>query len=224
MFKLRYLLLLCLTYNILPIRVYAQADSLYNRSFDEKSFEELRNSDTYNYQQEIEPPSNSVLSFLADTLTLLFHFLSTIPGIITLILTIALVVFLAFRSSRARKKKKASIPLPVLSEDVLNEENSLEQLSLSLEQALKENNYKLAIRYNFLIVIKKLDLQKLLKFHLEKTNTQYLKELPEYIKADFSSLSRIFNYTWYGDYPANKEIFMYAKELSHNIYSKSNVA
>lgn len=68
-----------------------------------------------------------------------------------------------------------------------------------LEQA---QNFRWAIRYQFLYVLKKLSDKKIIDWNPEKTNRDYINELKDApLKKHFSDLSHIFDYVWYGEFP-----------------------
>jgi hypothetical protein len=65
----------------------------------------------------------------------------------------------------------------------------------------KSGDFRLAVRYQFLYVLKKLSDKKIIVWNPEKTNKDYVAELKaDYLKADFSKLSYIFDYVWYGEF------------------------
>lgn len=77
-----------------------------------------------------------------------------------------------------------------------------------IEQALLDNNYKLAIRYQYLLVLQFLSKHNLITFQTDKTNADYAMEIEhEYLKGTFLNLSRIYDYTWYGNFEANLNKF-----------------
>jgi len=67
-----------------------------------------------------------------------------------------------------------------------------------LIEAEKAGDYRLAIRYHFLISLHKLAAKNLVQLSAEKTNHQYLQELPSNRRIDFSKLLRIYEYCWFG--------------------------
>lgn len=70
-----------------------------------------------------------------------------------------------------------------------------------IRNAEKENNYRLAIRYQFLSLLKRLADKELLHPATGKTNAAYIRELPVELRQDFSALVRIYEYAWYGRIP-----------------------
>lgn len=64
-----------------------------------------------------------------------------------------------------------------------------------------EKNYRAAVRYQFLWVLKKLSDKKIIDWHLEKTNKDYAEELSKIsIHPSFLDLVKIFDFVWYGEF------------------------
>lgn len=119
-----------------------------------------------------------------------------------------LVVFIIIRSFvdfdsnfwRFKKPKKSSIALTIENEEDIAE-NDFESL---LEHAIKNKDYRLSTRYYYLLLLQKLAEKKLIDYNIDKTNADYLLELKEAkMKDQFSFLSYIYNYVWYGEFPVN---------------------
>ena len=77
-----------------------------------------------------------------------------------------------------------------------------------ISNALKENNYRLATRYLYLKSLKSLASKKLIEWHYDKTNTDYLNEIKDNkIKSLFKRVSYIYDYVWYGEFPIDETSF-----------------
>ena len=69
-----------------------------------------------------------------------------------------------------------------------------------LAGALKNKDYRLAIRYHFLKLLKKLSYKEIIVWHFEKTNTDYHREIKEpSLQSGFKDLSYLYDYVWYGE-------------------------
>lgn len=107
-----------------------------------------------------------------------------------------------------RKNKKLDIAEKELHENI-HEINFPESI------AKFENNgeYRSAIRYQFLYILKKLSDRKIIVWNPEKTNKDYVAELKEpHLKNEFSKLSYIFDYVWYGEFGIDKEDYTRFKQ------------
>ena len=73
----------------------------------------------------------------------------------------------------------------------------------------KSGDFRSAIRYQFLFILKKLSDKKLITWNLEKTNKDYVAELKAlHLKNSFYDLSYIFEYVWYGESSIDEESYM----------------
>ena len=89
-----------------------------------------------------------------------------------------------------------------------------------IKHAENENNYRLAIRYYYLLVLKTLSLRNHIKFEDDKTNNEYLNEIKsKSFSKDFAYISYLYNYIWYGEFPLNINKYNKAKS---NFYSFLN--
>jgi len=81
-----------------------------------------------------------------------------------------------------------------------------------IDSAEEENNFRLAIRYYFLLALKNMSLKNIIKIEEDKTNSEYLSEInnTELVKK-FSAILYLYNYTWYGEFDINKLQYKTAK-------------
>ncbi|WP_166965007.1 ATP-grasp domain-containing protein [Yeosuana marina] len=78
--------------------------------------------------------------------------------------------------------------------------------------AESNNDYRLAIRYYYLLVLKTLSIKNHIKFEEDKTNAEYLNEInSKPFCTTFSYVSYLYNYIWYGKFPLNIEQYTKAK-------------
>lgn len=97
---------------------------------------------------------------------------------------------------------------------MLAQEEDISQIDLQalIDNALKQSDYRLAVRYMFLKVLKDLSGRNLIQWHFDKTNNDYLRELSsQQLQGEFRTVSRLYNYIWYGEFPINKERFVKAQ-------------
>lgn len=102
-----------------------------------------------------------------------------------------------------KKNKKVTIKDEELHENI-HEINFPESI-LKFE---KSGDFRSAVRYQFLFVLKKLSDKKLITWNPEKTNKDYVAELKAaHLKDDFFNLSYIFDYVWYGEFSISEESY-----------------
>lgn len=86
-----------------------------------------------------------------------------------------------------------------------------------IKNAENNNDYRLAIRYYYLLVLKTLSLKNHIKFVDDKTNNEYLDELSNKpFSKDFAYTSYLYNYIWYGEFPLNDVKYNKAKHNFSN--------
>jgi hypothetical protein len=85
----------------------------------------------------------------------------------------------------------------------------LEQL---IQQTKTAGDYRLAVRYYYLSLLKKLSFREIITWHWDKTNTDYLYEIKDStLRKDFEYLSYVYDHSWYGDFPVDEKAFAKAE-------------
>jgi hypothetical protein len=86
-----------------------------------------------------------------------------------------------------------------------------------IEKAISQHNYRLAVRLLYLKCLKQLSDNNLIQWQIDKTNSAYLHELtnPEQ-QQTFGSITKQFEYVWYGDFAIDKEAFGNINQLFQN--------
>lgn len=99
-----------------------------------------------------------------------------------------------------------------LNDDITAENIENADIDALISQAENDTNYRLAIRYYYLLTLKTLSRNKLIKFEEDKTNAEYLSELQHttHSKA-FGYISYLYNYIWYGEFPVDLKAYQKAK-------------
>ncbi|MGC1514839.1 MAG: hypothetical protein WA810_04630 [Maribacter sp.] len=86
-------------------------------------------------------------------------------------------------------------------------------LNLLLKEALEHADYRLAIRYQFLLILQKLSKQEVIQWHFEKTNSDYLNEITEtHLRVAFKKVMYLYDYIWYGE--QHIDVLNYQKSVS----------
>jgi hypothetical protein len=103
-----------------------------------------------------------------------------------------------------KKNKKVHIKDEELHENI-HEINFPE----SILQFERSGDFRSAVRYQFLFILKKLSDKKLIVWNPEKTNKDYVAELKApHLKNAFYDLSYIFEYVWYGEFSITEESYL----------------
>lgn len=98
-------------------------------------------------------------------------------------------------------------------QDVSEEDIHQMDFRLLTQDTKRAGNYRLAIRYYYLWLLKKLSANEIIDWHWDKTNSDYLYEIKNTIlKKDFEYLSYVYDYSWYGDFPIDEAAFAKAEK------------
>ena len=156
-------------------------------------------TETFKEKEEEEPEKNR------NSANWNFALIGGIIKFVIIALGIGLIVFILVKvlsadSLFAKKDKKISGKTAIYDLEEI-EENLLEtELDGSIQKAIDDGNYALAIRLYYLSIIRELSLAKKLDWKKEKTNFQYLKELNNHpLKDSFKNATNVFERIWYGE-------------------------
>ena len=105
-----------------------------------------------------------------------------------------------------KKGEKLSKPIQEDGETLNPHEKPLDALEEELARHLKNNDFRAAVRVQYLITLKNLVEKELIKWQNEKTNYHYQRELSgNKVHADFRYVISVFERVWYGLYYINSE-------------------
>jgi len=135
-------------------------------------------------------------------------FFSSIFGIIFWVLAIGLFGYLVYRlflsnsSFLSRNRKKIASDIAVV------EEENASDPDLLLRNAIRNGNYRLAVRYLYLQLLQRLSEKKFIELNSNKTNYEYVMEVRRHKFAnEFASLTLQYEYVWYGEYTVDERLF-----------------
>lgn len=87
-----------------------------------------------------------------------------------------------------------------------------------IEDALNNKQYRLAIRYHYLFVLKQLTDAEQIDYEFDKTNTDYLNEITnKNLKTGFTNITRIYDFIWYGNFSITQKDYVKAKAQFNEI-------
>ncbi len=129
---------------------------------------------------------------------------------ISLLVLAGLIIFLVIKFSGAGvlalfTGKGRSVPLPYSeSAENIHEIN----FDAEIENAVRNRDYRLAVRLSYLKCLKRLSDSGLIAWQIDKTNSDYISELINSGKQDkFKLLTRQFEYIWYGEFKIDQATF-----------------
>ncbi|WP_209405446.1 DUF4129 domain-containing protein [Pseudozobellia sp. WGM2] len=216
--------------------LYGQQDST-TVSYDEVTLEiqEITNADLqkyridpdFNYEIVTSDPTwwNDFTAWLGNVLLRVFEsifgmekasgflsmFLELVPYLLLILLIYLLIKFFLKLNANNLKHTKGSKNLVNLSEEehIIKNEN----IQKLINDAVATKNFRLAIRYYYLYVLRLLSEKDLIVWELQKTNNDYLKEIElENLKQQFSKITRLYDYIWYGDFAIDESKFQRAEK------------
>lgn len=81
-----------------------------------------------------------------------------------------------------------------------------------LKETLSAGQKRISIRYYYLWLLKKMSEKGIIEWDIEKTNSDYLYEIKnETRREEFTYLSYLYNYIWYGEFELDEATFEKAK-------------
>lgn len=76
-----------------------------------------------------------------------------------------------------------------------------EDINALIQEAINQKNYRLAIRYYYLLSLKHLTEADTIDWQPQKTNEDYINEISEqHLKFDFENITKIYDFVWYGEF------------------------
>lgn len=146
---------------------------------------------------------------------------------IIVFLIIGAIIYMLARFGFLGEKNKKNISIPF---DINKEPTDINDLDIDplLIAALKNKDYRLAIRLKFLALLQLLNNNKRIIWKRNKTNREYIYELKDFkFHVMFRQLCLIYESAWYGNYPINEAGYQIAVEkfahISIQITDKAHV-
>lgn len=94
---------------------------------------------------------------------------------------------------------------------IINEEGTQitgADLAVLLQEEISSGNFNKAVRILFLQTIQQLASHDLISLHLEKTNSDFLREIKDArLREKFRELTRIYEFLWYGNQAVDRSWF-----------------
>ncbi|MEZ4811415.1 MAG: DUF4129 domain-containing protein [Allomuricauda sp.] len=133
------------------------------------------------------------------TLLLLEYIIYGLMGLLVVYLLIRIFINEKFNAIFSKKAK------PILDIDLTERHIETIDLDALMEAALKEKDYRLAVRYQFLKILKSLSQKSIIEWHFDKTNMDYEREIGEvHLQREFRKASYLYENIWYGEQPIDE--------------------
>lgn len=199
------------------------------RNFDQSAINEYKADDTFDYG--VRPKAELTLwqrfkLWVNRILQKIFYFGTDTPigQVIVYILLAAGLIYAGYKlltihgSKVLYGQRNSGLPYDLHQEDI--HEMDFETL---INEAVANNNYRLAIRLVYLYALKQLADKHLIDWQPGKTNYDYASELKtQELKAEFNELSYYFDYAWYGDFEVNQSLYEKVKATFNQWKAKIN--
>ncbi len=210
------------------LRVKYDTESLEVQHIGEEDLIKFKNDPKFDYEVVASDPTwwddfktwlgNLFLRFfewifgIEEAAGALAVFLRILPYILLALLLFLLVRFFINVNSSAPANSNSKSPFVGLSEEEHIIKN--EDIQVLIQKAVKEKNYRLAIRYYYLYILQLMSAQEVIDWQLQKTNHDYEKEIkkPDLKKA-FTKITLLYDYVWYGDFSIDESQYQKAEVI-----------
>jgi hypothetical protein len=185
------------------------------RHFDTLELHAYKTNPEYNYENDPKYDSDLwgyikglISSFIrnllgdkgADTFWNMFEYALVIMGVIFLLYALA-------RLNRSPVFQKESKDREFDLEEI-DEDSSDEKLESILKIALEQSNFRVAVRVQFLKILKLLDQHQIIIWKDFKTNADFASEIESSsLKESFKELRWVYENIWYGEFAINQDYY-----------------
>ncbi|PQJ81737.1 hypothetical protein [Polaribacter glomeratus] len=191
---------------------YAKSTEISKERTFSSNLNETYSDKDFQYKENVPKKNDNSAPINLGIVNAFVFFMSQIfPFVLAgIIIFIILKIVLGFdfqfwKTNNTSKRKKVKL----IYEDEDIHEIDLETL---LRQAIEQKEFRLAIRYYYLTSLKCLSSKKIINYHKDKTNSDYIFEIQnEELKSKFSYLSYVYTYVWYGEFSVDENNFVAAQ-------------
>jgi hypothetical protein len=225
---LLYIVLICFSVSAYaqknPAKIRIDTSTVVQKKFDENNLENYRNDTAFKYEVIDKGPSlyaqiaewftrllRKIFSWFFEDVEapvgFLMPILKILPYIIAAIVLYLIVNFFLKINVRtlSRKKRNREI-VHITNEEALLNSKDLPKL---IQLAIEEQNYRLAIRYQYVLLLQQLSNKEMIVWEQQKTNEDYIREVqPKNIQIAFEEITRFYDFVWYGNFEIGYEEYL----------------
>lgn len=212
-------------------------------SLNKEAIENYKNNPDFNYQPPEETDNwwRQFTNWIGDLITRFFRWLGNVwhsfwewilPGsqgsvlwsfvihvlpYIILAVFVGFIVWLFFKLNPGAKlmKSKAKPDVFFTEEEEIIKTRDIQKL---IDKAVRKQNYRLAVRYYYLLILKRLTDTELIEYEFDKTNSDYFAEITsEKLNLGFRKATTIYDYIWYGNFTVTETDFNKAQSIFTNL-------
>lgn len=181
-----------------------------------EDLKQYTNNDDFNYEETVADEDSLWVKFKRWVISLLMRLLSfffgmdAASGILWFIIRVvpyiilAVLIFLLLRVFLKMNSRNLLYGEQKKSEILFTDEEQIiknEDINALITEAVKQQDYRLAIRYYYLLAIKELSQHNIIEWQQQKTNKDYIKEIQtNTLQTQFEKITRIYDYVWYGEF------------------------
>jgi hypothetical protein len=177
----------------------------------------------YEYKAAAKNAWDRFLDWLGDLIDSLFRFSTngvsgTVVGIIFKIVMFGIIAFAIYLIVKSILNKEGQWIFGKNSNKTMLQYNEIERnlhlidFDKLIANCLNNNENRLAVRYYYLYLLKKMSAAGLIVWDIEKTNSDYIFEIKnQERKSQFEYLSYLYNNIWYGEFELDQPTFDKAK-------------
>lgn len=211
--------------SIVPVQAVVQSDTVQFRECKfERSFKENYTGDDFVYERKSAGLSqwDRFLQWLGRILRDIFTFssesgASRVIVVIIRVAAICIILFVVYLIVRAILNKEGIWIFGRSRKNIQVDDATAENIHVMdfgklVNETKDTGNYRLAIRYYYLWLLKKLSVREIIDWDWDKTNSDYLYEIQDImLKKDFQYLSYLYDYSWYGEFSLDADEFSRAE-------------
>jgi hypothetical protein len=207
-----------------PQNIKTDSSEVAVRKFDSEYKKRYKDSDfVYEYKAPAKNAWDRFLDWLGDLFASLFRFSTngvsgTVVGIVFKIVMFGIIGFAIYLIVKSILNQEGQWIFGKNSDKTMLQFSEIERnlqlvdFDKLIANCLQNNENRLAIRYYYLYLLKKMSAAGVIVWDIEKTNSDYLYEIKNpNKKAEFEYLSYLYNYIWYGEFDLEAQTFVKAK-------------
>lgn len=184
---------------------------------NKKEFRYLSNLDSLlqaaqQQKQSIQQPKDPKMSISsADT--------SFLKGLMWM-LAITFILFVLYQLLQNKGLFKGNTRKLKVAELAKSEQETLFEIDIDqlLKKAEQQADYRLATRFQYIKTLQLMNDKQLIEFAADKSNRQYVYELPEQRRSEFFTLILNYEYIWFGNTSIDHELYKKITTL-HSIFN-----
>ncbi|MBX3253786.1 MAG: hypothetical protein KF862_06560 [Chitinophagaceae bacterium] len=144
---------------------------------------------------------------------------------IVLLFVVAIIWFLVKNKMNLFGRGKTSLAPELQATEGEPENIFTADLQSAIEKAEKNEEYRLAVRLSYLLLLKKFSEEGWIKYREDTTNMEYLGQLysrPFY--REFFTVMRNYEYAWYGEMPVSSSVYNRVRQDITILYAKASLS